>query len=140
MPREKRVASSRQFVAQHPKEILVTAAIGIALFGCATPPVEAGATEAVQCMADELKANARAFDIQFSHAYRRDRTSAKLGYGFRDPSGARHYTWKELIPYPSGGGYAYDGWIEYFEPLDPAHEVKTVWETKCRVSAALFLQ
>ena len=134
------MASGRQFVAKQCVRIGCTTALSLALFACATPPIEPAAMQAVQCMADELKAHGRAFDIRFSRGYRRDRTSARLGYGFRDTVGASHYTWKELIPYRSAGGYGYDGWAEYFEPRDPAHNVRTVWETKCRVSAALYTQ
>ena len=91
-------------------------------------------------MADELRADGRAFDIRFSRGYRREQTNPRLGYGFRDGSATRHYSWKELFPYPAGNGYGYDGWVEFFQPNDPSHHVKQVWEAKCRVSALLYTQ
>lgn len=95
--------------------------------------------QAVQCMADELRADGRAFDVRFAQGFGYRRTHAKLGYGFRDAAGGRHYTWKELIPYQAGG-CGYDGRKEYFEATDPSHTVRRAWETKCHVSPALYTQ
>jgi len=47
--------------------------------------------QAVQCMADELTATGRVFDIRFSKGFRYEYRTTKLGYGFNDLAGGRHF-------------------------------------------------
>ena len=89
--------------------------------------------QAVQCMADELTATGRVFDIQFSMGFRYEYTTTKLGYGFNDLAGGRHFRWIELTYGTAGRAYGYDH-VET-HPNDPEQDMRLVWPMKCGVEA-----
>ena len=92
--------------------------------------------QAVQCLADELRATGRAFDIQFSTGFHYQRSTAKLGYGFNDLAGGRHFRWIELTYGGAGTAYGYDIAKEP-HASDPERDMQEVWWTKCGVEALL---
>ena len=93
--------------------------------------------QAVQCMANELRADGRAFDIRFSRGYSRDLTNPKLGYAYRDLAGGRHYIWIEISP-NGDGSYGYFAVPPtLLMTNDPAREVWWAWTTNCRVEVVL---
>jgi hypothetical protein len=94
--------------------------------------------EAVQCMAGELEATGRAFDIQFAKGFRYRRTIPKLGYGFYDLAGGRHFRWIELS---LGGGETAYGYhlSRWAHTNDPEQDIQETWWARCRVEALLVL-
>lgn len=93
--------------------------------------------QAVQCMADELRATGRVYDIQFSRGFRYQRTTAKLGYGFNDLAGGQHFRWIDLTNPDAGWGYGYETAVAH--PNDPEQDMQQVWSMKCGVAALLVI-
>ena len=87
-------------------------------------------------MADELRATGRVHDIQFSRGFRSEYTTTKLGYGFNDLAGGRHYRWIELTYGTAGGSYGYD--IVTAHPNGPEKDLHQPWSMKCGVAVLVI--